>query len=114
MECTGIVQARIGPLDMFWYGVSKIQLTQVIFSLLINFFCSKCIILERRYRYPVPVTCVAFSNSNPQLLAVGLYDGSVEVIDITDDNSFPVGKSERSSSPGFEPVWQIQWLKSRI
>lgn len=71
---------------------------------------------ERRYQYEVPVTVVQFSNMNPQLLAVGLYNGSVEVIDITDNQKSEkhfaaVGKSERTTSPGFEPVWQIQWIR---
>lgn len=70
---------------------------------------------ERKYRYKVPVTAVAFSKINPQLLAVALYNGNVEVIDITEnrhiDDPAPVAKSERTTSPGFEPVWQIQWLQ---
>ncbi len=64
----------------------------------------------------MPVTAVEFSKMNPQLLAVALYDGTVEIIDITDnpagDQGFAaVGRSERSTSPGFEPIWQIQWLQ---
>lgn len=66
---------------------------------------------ERNYRYSVPVTSLAFSKKNPQLLAVGLYNGSVEIRDITEDQGIPVGRSERSTSPGFEPVWQIVWIQ---
>jgi dynein intermediate chain 4, axonemal len=70
---------------------------------------------ERRYRYKVPVSAVSFSKLNPQLLAVALYDGTVEVLDITENRSIDeisvVARSERKSSPGFEPIWQIQWIQ---
>ncbi|KAG5677732.1 hypothetical protein PVAND_007463 [Polypedilum vanderplanki] len=69
---------------------------------------------ERCYRYDIPVTAVEFSSQNPQLLAVALYDGTVEVLDVTDINinvhHNVVAKSERITSPGFEPIWQIQWI----
>lgn len=72
---------------------------------------------ERRYRYKIPVTAVAFSKMNPQLLAVALYDGSIEVLDITEnrsvDDHLVVARSERKSSPGFEPIWQIQWIQMK-
>ncbi|XP_058461596.1 dynein axonemal intermediate chain 4 [Malaya genurostris] len=67
---------------------------------------------ERRYKFSVPVTAVAFSSRTPQLLAIGLYDGSVHIQDITDDSQVPVGVSERRTSPGFEPVWDIEWIDS--
>ncbi|XP_039442388.1 dynein axonemal intermediate chain 4 [Culex pipiens pallens] len=67
---------------------------------------------ERRYIFPVPVTSVAFSKRTPQLLAIGLYDGSVQIRDITDNSQVPVGVSERRTSPGFEPIWDIEWIES--
>ncbi|XP_055532560.1 dynein axonemal intermediate chain 4 [Wyeomyia smithii] len=67
---------------------------------------------ERRYKFPVPVTSVAFSKATPQLLAIGLYDGTVQIQDITDNSQVPVGVSERRSSPGFEPIWDIEWIES--
>lgn len=70
---------------------------------------------ERRYRFNISVSAVEFSQRNPQLLAIALYDGTIEVIDVTsinpDDRKAVVAKSERLSSPGVEPIWQIQWLK---
>lgn len=72
---------------------------------------------ERCYRYKIPVTAVNFSRMSPQLLAVALYDGTIEVIDITENRSIEdgsiVARSERKSSPGFEPVWQIQWIQMK-
>lgn len=73
---------------------------------------------ERRFRYKVPVTSVEFSQMNPQLLAVALYDGTVEVIDITENRTANSGfsvvaRSERKSSPGFEPIWEVQWIQMK-
>lgn len=66
---------------------------------------------ERQYHFSVPVTSVAFSRKTPQLLAIGLYDGSVQIWDIMDNSKVPVGVSERKSSPGFEPIWDIGWVE---
>lgn len=69
---------------------------------------------ERRYVYTAPVTAVRFSKKSPQLLAVGLYDGRVEIRDITKEEGPPIAKSDRKSSPGFEPVMQIEWVESKF
>lgn len=72
---------------------------------------------ERRYRYRTPVTAVEFSKQTPQLLAVALFDGTIEILDVSDESNaavehhIVVAKSERMSSPGYEPVWQIQWMQ---
>uniref|UniRef100_A0A336L7K3 Dynein axonemal intermediate chain 4 n=1 Tax=Culicoides sonorensis TaxID=179676 RepID=A0A336L7K3_CULSO len=65
---------------------------------------------ERRYVYTAPVTAVRFSKKSPQLLAIGLYDGRVEIRDITLEEGPPIAKSDRKTSPGFEPVMQIEWV----
>lgn len=50
---------------------------------------------------------------NSQLLAIGFYDGSIRIIDITIANdSNVVAISERKSSPPIEPIWQMKWIKS--
>lgn len=68
---------------------------------------------ERRYRFKCPVTSISFSNVSPQMLAVGFYDGKVEVIDISESNlvgkDSTVARSERKSSLGLEPVWSCVW-----
>lgn len=70
---------------------------------------------ERCYSYKTPVTAVEFSQKNPQLLAVALYDGTVEVLDITENRpvneSSVVARNERLL--GFEPIWQIQWSQMK-
>lgn len=69
---------------------------------------------ERHFYYKTPVTSIAFSNLSPNLLAVGLFTGSVEVIDISEINSIhkgsTVSRSDRKTSPGFDPIWNCCWV----
>lgn len=66
---------------------------------------------ERAYYYNVPVTAISFSPFLPCLLAIGMYDGSVEVRDVSSMQDTPVAVSQRSTSPGCAPVVAIRWLK---
>lgn len=66
---------------------------------------------EKVYKYPVPVTCVEFSPFAPQLLAIGLFDGTVEVRDISEDvKENPIAISDRQDARGCEAVNQIKWI----
>lgn len=66
---------------------------------------------ERRYRFDHPVTAVEFSKETPQLLAVGFFNGMIEVLDISySDTNFIVAKSQRNASAGFEPIWDMKWI----
>lgn len=65
---------------------------------------------ERCYYFDVPVVSVEFSPFVPTLLAVGLYDGTVSVLDITDPQDPPVAVSQRSTSQSCEPVMAIKWI----
>lgn len=64
---------------------------------------------ERRYNFPVSVTAVRFSQSDPNLLAVGFYDGRVLVLDIVGREATVVGEN----TPTFEPVWHVTWTTSQ-
>lgn len=70
---------------------------------------------ERFYNYPCPVTALAFSKDSPQLLAIGLYNGTVEIIDVSRDESnqasITMFTSQRKSSPAIESVCQLKWLR---
>lgn len=70
---------------------------------------------ERFYKFSVPVTSVAFSRRNTQLLAIGFYDGAVQLIDVTNLNARDarIAISERKTSPSIEPVWQIKWIRGK-
>ncbi|XP_061397842.1 dynein axonemal intermediate chain 4-like [Musca vetustissima] len=66
---------------------------------------------ERYYFYNYPVVALEFSPYMPNLLAIGLFDGSIEVRDISKFSQPPVAISQRSSSPGVDPVLAIKWIK---
>ncbi|XP_017137527.1 WD repeat-containing protein 78 [Drosophila miranda] len=66
---------------------------------------------ERAYYYPIPVTAICFSPFLPSLIAIGLYDGRVEVRDVSSHAHSPIATSQRSTSPGCAPVVAIRWIK---
>lgn len=66
---------------------------------------------ERCYDYKVPVVTLQFSPASPQLLAIGLHNGNIEVRDISQPDLPPLAISQRCSSPHFEPVTAIQWIQ---
>ncbi|XP_022231869.2 dynein intermediate chain 4, axonemal [Drosophila obscura] len=66
---------------------------------------------ERAYYYQIPVTAICFSPFLPSLIAIGLYDGSVEVRDVSSQALTPIAISQRSTSPGCAPVVAIRWIK---
>ncbi|KAH8406821.1 hypothetical protein KR222_004623 [Zaprionus bogoriensis] len=66
---------------------------------------------ERCYDYKVPVVTLQFSPSTPQLLAIGLHNGNIELRDISQPDQPPLAISQRCSSPHFESVTAIQWIQ---
>ncbi|XP_037722912.1 dynein intermediate chain 4, axonemal isoform X1 [Drosophila subpulchrella] len=66
---------------------------------------------ERAYYYDVPVTAICFSPFLPSLLAIGLYDGSVEVREVCSLQDMPIAVSQRVTSPSSSPVVAIRWIK---
>ncbi|XP_030375496.1 WD repeat-containing protein 78 [Scaptodrosophila lebanonensis] len=66
---------------------------------------------ERAFYYKIPVTAVRFSPFLPSLIAIGMYDGTVEVRDVTNPSDPPIAISQRSTSPGCSPVVSIRWIK---
>jgi dynein intermediate chain 1, axonemal len=54
--------------------------------------------------------CMDFHKSNPALLAVGLYDGTVMVFDIRlKGNNKPIYMSTIRTNKHTDPVWEIRW-----
>ncbi|XP_078525061.1 dynein axonemal intermediate chain 4 [Lissotriton helveticus] len=56
------------------------------------------------------VTALDFSTSNPNLLAVGMYNGTVAIYNVQNNNSIPVMDSNQSPGKHTSPVWQLKWL----
>lgn len=67
---------------------------------------------ERFYKFPVAVTALAFSKQQPQLLAIGLYNGHIEIMDVTaDEGDETVYTSQRCTSPAIEAISNLTWLR---
>ncbi|RZB39082.1 WD repeat-containing protein 78, partial [Asbolus verrucosus] len=63
---------------------------------------------ERNYDFKYPVTSIAFSKVNPNLLAVGMYNGDVKVLDVSKREEVVIRENKTTS---FEPVWSIVWFQ---
>lgn len=59
---------------------------------------------------PCGVTCIAFSKSNPNLLAAGLYDGTVCIYDVRKAEDAPMLESGHTSGKHTDPVWGLKWV----
>jgi WD40 repeat protein len=59
---------------------------------------------------PCGVTCIAFSKSNPNLLAAGLYDGTVSIYDVRKPEDAPMLESGHTSGKHTDPVWGLKWV----
>ncbi|CAF0773122.1 unnamed protein product [Rotaria sordida] len=66
---------------------------------------------ERYFHTPAGVTTVAFSIKFPSLLAIGLYDGTVNVYDVQHNSDKPLLDTEESLGKHTAPVWQLYWVE---
>lgn len=64
---------------------------------------------ERQYNFDAPVTSLQFSKQQHNLLAVGLHDGKVFVLDISECEKKIYSQSAGKSDFSYEPVWQVLW-----
>lgn len=65
---------------------------------------------EREFYFNVPVTSLAFSDNEPNLIAVGLYDGTVSILDISRKHVDVVVMTKKHLVTNYQPVWQIAWF----
>ncbi|NXQ79236.1 WDR78 protein, partial [Nyctibius grandis] len=66
---------------------------------------------ERIFRCEHGVTALDFSVASPNLLAVGMYDGSVAVYDVRSCKDDALLDSSESSNKHTGPVWQLRWVE---
>ncbi|NXW56259.1 WDR78 protein, partial [Eurystomus gularis] len=66
---------------------------------------------ERVFRCEHGVTALDFSLASPNLLAVGMYNGSVAVYDVRSCNDAALLDSSDSSTNHTGPVWQLRWVE---
>uniref|UniRef100_A0A1B0C359 Dynein axonemal intermediate chain 4 n=1 Tax=Glossina palpalis gambiensis TaxID=67801 RepID=A0A1B0C359_9MUSC len=92
---------------IYSYSAAKLPKTGVVCVWSIKNPCDP----ERYFYYDYPVGSVEFSPYRSTLLAIGLYDGTVQVRDLTSAHGPLVAVSERSTSPGVDPVLAIKWIQ---
>ncbi|XP_071844613.1 dynein intermediate chain 2, ciliary-like isoform X1 [Apostichopus japonicus] len=68
------------------------------------------------YIYPTEsgVMCVDVHPEHPYLVAVGFYDGSVAVYNVTLNNQAPLYHSTAKTGKHTDPVWQVAWQKDDL
>ncbi|XP_017201696.2 dynein axonemal intermediate chain 4 isoform X3 [Oryctolagus cuniculus] len=66
---------------------------------------------ERVYQSPCGVTAVDFSIGAPNLLAVGLHNGTILIYNVQSNSSTAVLDSSESPQKHLGPVWQLQWIE---
>ena len=65
----------------------------------------------RVFHSEVGVTAMDFSLTNPNLLAVGLYDGTIAVYNVKVSDSDPVLDTFECNQRHTAPVWQLKWIQ---
>ncbi|EDV22267.1 uncharacterized protein TRIADDRAFT_29402, partial [Trichoplax adhaerens] len=65
---------------------------------------------ERIFHFNTGVTGLDFSSTSGSLLAVGLYDGTVAIVDVRGTGSQSILDSSESPGKHSGPVWQIKWV----
>ncbi|XP_075792297.1 dynein axonemal intermediate chain 4 [Pelodiscus sinensis] len=66
---------------------------------------------ERIYQCDHGVTALDFSLVNPNLLAVGMYNGTVAIYNVQTRNSTAILDSSESFDKHIGPVWQVKWIE---
>ncbi|KFU85427.1 WD repeat-containing protein 78, partial [Chaetura pelagica] len=65
---------------------------------------------ERVFRCKHGVTALDFSMANPNLLAVGMYNGFVAIYDVQSCKDTVISDSSDSLNKHTGPVWQLRWV----
>ncbi|KAJ8305685.1 hypothetical protein KUTeg_016230 [Tegillarca granosa] len=66
---------------------------------------------ERVYTVKEGVTSLDFSRANPNLLAVGLYDGGVAIYNVKNTTDEAIVDNFQSPGKHTAPVWHIKWIE---
>jgi WD40 repeat protein len=66
---------------------------------------------ERIYETRCAVTSLDFSMGHPNLLAVGLYDGTVQVFNIRSTVNSPILDSLENPNKHLSAVWELMWVE---
>lgn len=62
----------------------------------------------REYMFDSPLSDIDWSKERPNLLAIGFYDGSVKIIDVSSKEMNVIRQSRRETSLACSPHWQVK------
>eukprot|EP00164_Ancoracysta_twista_P005386 GFYU01007369.1.p1 GENE.GFYU01007369.1~~GFYU01007369.1.p1 ORF type:complete len:788 (-),score=235.39 GFYU01007369.1:56-2419(-) len=96
--------------DMLAVGYGEFDFTKQADGLILFWSLKNPEFPEHSIRTPYGITALAFSQSNPNLLAAGLYDGSVCIYDVRMKAEKPSLISGHASGKHSDPVWELQWV----
>nr|XP_018907093.1 PREDICTED: WD repeat-containing protein 78-like isoform X2 [Bemisia tabaci] len=65
---------------------------------------------ERMYQIPQPVTSLSFSRDQPNLLAVGCYNGAFYIINIAPQETDTIILNEMKNVTTHGPLWKVLWF----
>eukprot|EP00359_Climacostomum_virens_P008697 CAMPEP_0204920000 /NCGR_PEP_ID=MMETSP1397-20131031/17134_1 /ASSEMBLY_ACC=CAM_ASM_000891 /TAXON_ID=49980 /ORGANISM="Climacostomum Climacostomum virens, Strain Stock W-24" /LENGTH=800 /DNA_ID=CAMNT_0052093647 /DNA_START=997 /DNA_END=3396 /DNA_ORIENTATION=- len=65
---------------------------------------------ERIIRTPTGIMSCQFSKQNPNIIAVGCYDGVVAIYDVRQKESKPIADSSEVAGKHIDIVWETQWV----
>lgn len=100
--------------DLFAVGYGSYEFLKEISGLICCYTIKNPTWPEYSFTTESGVMCLDFHRSNPALLAVGLYDGTVMVFDIRAKSNKPIYQSTVRTMKHTDPVWQVAWDKSEM
>ncbi|XP_034231479.1 WD repeat-containing protein 78-like [Thrips palmi] len=73
---------------------------------------------ERLYRFASPVSALSFCGTRPNLLAVGMCNGGLALLDVSATEKSVVadagdGSESGVASPSWEPIWSMEWMSGQ-
>jgi hypothetical protein len=70
---------------------------------------------EKIYECDSSVTSIDFSKSNPNLLAVGLFNGVINLYDVCRKKNSPILQNSDDPDKHHDPIWELKWIeKERV
>ncbi|GAB5358912.1 hypothetical protein AAMO2058_000499600 [Amorphochlora amoebiformis] len=100
-------------LDMFAVGYGSYEFMSMHVKGIICIFSLKNTAYPSYlFRLNSGVMCLDFHPTYSNLLACGMYDGTVAVFDITTKSGKPIFIADDPKKKHWEPVWQVRWKKT--
>eukprot|EP00002_Diphylleia_rotans_P031932 TRINITY_DN6660_c0_g1_i3.p1 TRINITY_DN6660_c0_g1~~TRINITY_DN6660_c0_g1_i3.p1 ORF type:complete len:353 (+),score=64.46 TRINITY_DN6660_c0_g1_i3:171-1229(+) len=96
--------------DLLVVGYGQFEFTKQKDGLILCWSLKNPVYPERIIHTTSGVTSVDFSSTHPNLLAVGMYDGTVAIFDVRRADGKPLVESGQNSGKHSDPVWEVKWV----